>query len=170
MAQPNPTDPKQQEAHAVAVREKGIRDRTLPVVQSWPVDEEGKPMTVIVAMASDLVPTVPFGNVTIQSTIMRPAKVGEEISDADLAVDIVNARKVQKAAEYVVGTERRVLQWALDPATRVTHPTTAAAFTGEGEQLGQNPGNVGAEPSGEQPSASPSATPAPAGDGAAQVG
>lgn len=131
---------KQQEAHAAAVREKALKDRTVPQVMSWPVDPEtGKPMTVAVSMAADLVPTVAFGNVTIQTTIMRPLPVDRDLTDAELEQDITNVRKVQKAAEYVVGTERRLLQWALDPSSRVQHPTTGEGFTGEGEAVGQPP-------------------------------
>lgn len=172
---------KQGEAQAAQVREKAIKDRTLPQIQSWPVDPEtGKPMTVFVAMASDLVPTVPFGNVTIQSTIMRPVPAGEAVDLAELTQDIENGRQIQKAVEYIVGTERRLLQWALDPQARIQSPTTGAEFTGEGERFGAPetvPGApVVASPAQPQPPAGAPAQPpvqgAPAvgGDSGAQVG
>lgn len=173
MTEINANDAKQQEAHAAQMREKGLRDRTVPAIQSWPVDPEtGKPMTVVVAMASDLVPTVPFGNVTIQSTIMRPVPTDRALTPEELSQDIASAREVQKVAEYVVGTERRLLQWALDPASRVQNPVTGEGFTGQNEAMGQ-------PPAGAQVSAPPVPAPvegAPAGDGAnggdggAQVG
>jgi hypothetical protein len=169
MAEINPNDAKQQDAHAAQMREKALRDRTVPAIQSWPVDPEtGKPMTVVVAMASDLVPTVPFGNVTIQATIMRPVPTDRALTPEELTQDIASARDVQKAAEYVVGTERRLLQWALDPASRVQHPVTGTDFTGQNEAMGQ-------PPAGAQVSTPPAPAPvagAPAGDGygGAQVG
>lgn len=156
-------DTKQNEAHAAAVREKALKDRTVPQIMSWPVDPEtGKPMTVAVSMASDLVPTVAFGNVTIQTTVMRPLPIDRDLTDEELTQDIANIRKVQKVAEYVVGTERRLLQWALDPSSRVQHPVSGEAFTGEGETVGQPPVAQSAPPV-------QGAPPAP-GDGTVQVG
>jgi hypothetical protein len=76
-------------------------------------------MTVVIGAASDLVPTVPFGNVQIGPvTIMRPV-----VADNDEAL-LEETRKVQKMAEYVVGSERRIIQWATDPTTRITNPAT----------------------------------------------
>lgn len=176
MSQPDPTSVKQQEAAAAQVREKAIKDRTVPQIQSWPVDPEtGKPMTVVVAMASDLIPTVAFGNVTLQATIMRPVPVGERVAPEELSIDIENAREIQKAAEYVVATERRLLQWALDPATRVQHPITGQDFTGQGETFGQptvTPGEAPGSPVQPQPVpvAPVQGAPTVSGDNGAQVG
>lgn len=172
---------KQEEAHAAAVREKALRDRTLSAIQSWPTDADGNPMAVFVGMASDLVPTVPFGNVTIQATIMRPVPIGQPIDEGELTQDIENARAVQKAAGYVVGTERRLLQWALDPASRIVNPTTGAEFTGAGETPGQPPAGPAAvespvAPSGVPPTPQPgtvapvAGAPGVSGDSGAQVG
>lgn len=174
----NPQDAKQQEAHAAQVREKALKDRTVPQIQSWPIDpESGKPMAVVVAMASDLVPTVPFGNVTIQSTIMRPVPTDRDLTPEELTHDIAAARDIQKVAEYVVGTERRLLQWALDPSSRVQHPVSGVAFTGQGETVGQPPAgaavpSVPGAPEQPQPPAPAPVEGAPAGDGdgGAQVG
>lgn len=176
MTQPDPASAKQQEAHAAGVREKALKDRTVPQIQSWPVDPvTGKPMTVVVAMASDLIPTVAFGNVTLQATIMRPVPVGEAVDQSELAIDIENARQIQKAAEYVVATERRLLQWALDPGARVQNPVTGTEFTGQGETFGQPavpPGQAPGAPVQPQPeSAAPvQGAPAVSGDSGAQVG
>lgn len=88
-----------------------------PLPSSWPQDAEGNYLALVSGSCSDLVPTVQFGNVLIGPvTIQRPVVAGtfQEIIDA--------ARETQRAAEYVVGVERRALQWAIDPAMKVASP------------------------------------------------
>ena len=165
---PNPADPKQLEAWAQQVREKALRDRTMPAIWSWPMDPAtGQPMAIVVGMGSDLTPTVPFGNVTIQSTVMRP------VSNESLSKVIEEGDAVQKAAEYLVGTNRRLIQYAVDPQSIVTHPVTGEPFdvqaAAQASPPGTNPGNLGGQPpAGTTPSpSSPPPAPAPAAQPAA---
>lgn len=105
--------------HAKQVKEKGQREAVIHLPQSWPHDEEGKPMCIVVGAASDLVPTVQFGNVNIGPVqIMRPVP-----NHADLDMLAMEARVVELLAQYVVGTERRIFQWATDPTTRIEKPS-----------------------------------------------
>jgi hypothetical protein len=114
----------EEEAHGQRVKEKGARETGLPTVMSWPTEPDGTPMAVVVGAASDLVPTVPFGNVQIGPvTIMRPVTNGE------LDQLIEDGRAVQKAAQFIVGAERRIVQWATDPSSRVVNPATQAEVT-----------------------------------------
>jgi hypothetical protein len=169
MAEPNPHDGKQQEAHANTAREKAIKGTGGPQVLSWPVDPDGNPMNIVMATAADLIPTVAFGNVTLQATIMRPVVQGVALTDEELAPDIDNARRVLKAAEYVVGTERRLVQWALDPASRIVNPATGEEFTGAGEAAGGAPIPAPTTP-GPAPTPPVAGAPATQGDGNAQLG
>lgn len=90
---------------------------------AWPVGPDGRPMAIVMASAKDLVPTVPMGNVEVGPvTIMRTVE-----DDGDESV-INAARTAQRIAEYCVGVERRVLGWALDPASMPAHPTTGERF------------------------------------------
>lgn len=84
---------------------------------SWPRDAAGNYLAIVTGACSDKIPTVQFGNVVIGPVmIQRPVAAGslQEVIDA--------ARETQRAAEYVVGVERRLLQWALDPAAKVASP------------------------------------------------
>lgn len=120
----------QAESHGQRLKEKGARETGLPSIMAWPTDADGNPMTVVVGAASDLVPTVQFGNVQIGPvTIMRPV-----VDDGDDAKLIEQARFVQKMAEFVVGAERRIIQWATNPASRVINPATGEALDPSTEQ------------------------------------
>lgn len=97
-------------------------------VMSWPTDAEGNPMAIVGGASSDLMPTVQFGNVLVGPvTILRPVPNGtlEEIIEA--------GRQTQRAAEFIVGAERRAIQWALDPASRVINPANGAVVTPSGD-------------------------------------
>lgn len=91
-----------------------------PMSSGWPQDADGNYLAVVTGSCSDLVPTVQFGNVLVGPvSIQRPvaATSMQEIIDA--------ARETQRVAEYVVGVERRLLQWAIDPASKIASPVDA---------------------------------------------
>lgn len=119
----------QAEAHAQQVREKAAREENVMqavagmFMNGYPRDEEGKPMAIVGGQASDLVPTVPFGNVNIgPCLVLRPVP-----NHDDLNLLAMEARIVQMLAQYVVGTERRLIQWATDPSTRIQRPDELVA-------------------------------------------
>ncbi len=92
-------------------------------VASLPIGLNGKPMVIVTASASNLVPTVPMGNVTIGPvTVMRAVE-----DDGDESV-INGARRAARIAEYVVGCERRLSDWAMDPASMPVNPATGERF------------------------------------------
>ena len=88
-----------------------------------PIGPNGKPMAVVSATASNLVPTVQFGNATVGPITITRAVVDE----GDQSV-INAARAAQRIAEYCVGVERRLLDWALDPASAPVNPATGERF------------------------------------------
>lgn len=100
---------------------------------------DGRMYAFLSNSASDLVPTVQFGNVLVGPvTIARvvpvdPTPEEEAELDAQLARLIERSRAQQKAAEFVVGAERRVIQWAIDPSSRVQNSATGAVVTPNGE-------------------------------------
>lgn len=148
---------KQAEHHQQKLTEKAAREQLRGIqINSWPHDAEGNPMAIVIGAGSDLVPTVQFGNVVIGPvTIMRP------VSNESIERVTEEASAVQKAVEYVVGTERRLLQYALDPASRIQHPITgqeAAAPPQVAQQTSQPPQ---VEQNG-SPQAVPPASPMPA--------
>jgi hypothetical protein len=106
------------------VREKGLREANVPaslLSGILPVDPDGNPMAIVVGQASDLVPTVAFGNVNVGPVaVMRPCE------NTDEAVHHM-ARWCQQKAEEIVGSERRLVQWAIDPASKVMSPEEIAA-------------------------------------------
>ncbi len=92
-------------------------------ITSLPMGPNGKPMAIVMVSASNLVPTVQFGNITIGPvTIMRAV-----IDDGDESV-INGARRAARIAEYVVGTERRLSDWAMDPSLMPVNPATGERF------------------------------------------
>jgi hypothetical protein len=141
-------------------------------VHQWPHDADGQPMAIVIGSGSDLIPTVQYGNVLVGPvTIMRPVS-------NDPALLIEEAAFVQDAAAYVVATRRRLLQYALDPSSRVEHPMTGEAFDPASATAGTatpmsspaepqvEPAAPAAAPSG-APAAAPAAAPAPAPNGSA---
>lgn len=124
-----------------------------------PMGDDGRPMAVIQVSASDLIPTVQFGNVLIQTSIMRAVHDGPMTDEERAAEDEANAgiieraRRLSQAAQFVVSAERRIIQWAIDPSTRVINPGTGAVLTPDGEKP---PSQVtAAPPSSEAPTSAP---------------
>lgn len=111
------------EVHAQRLKEKAAREMLRGItINSWPHDENGVPMAIAIGAASDLVPTVQWGNVCIgPATIMRPVSNDPNRLVEELAF-------VQDLTQYVVGTRRRLLTWALDPNSRIAHPVTGQVF------------------------------------------
>lgn len=108
-------------------------------VQSWPVNVEGNSMVIVTGTSSDLVPTVQFGNVLVGPvSIMRPIPNGTMEEIIEMAIE------TQRAVEYVVGSERRAVQWAIDPASRVINPATGVEFTGAQVEEPPKPAGVDA--------------------------
>jgi hypothetical protein len=96
----------------------------IPLMQ-WPCDAEGNPMAIVSGCASDLIPTVQFGNLLVGPvTIMRP------VSNESLESVIEDAKKTQQAAEFVCGSERRIINWNLDPSTKIINPATGVEMPG----------------------------------------
>lgn len=94
---------------------------------SWPHDAQGNPMAIVTASAADKVETTRFGNVTLFASVTRPVPNG---TDQEL---INHTRSVQRIAEYSVGKERRLLDWAIDPSKRFASPVP------EGEEFASPP-------------------------------
>lgn len=71
---------------------------------AWPRDENGVPMVKIQAAASELVPTVQYGNVTI-----GPVMVTRFVADGD--ADHIKAwvRHTQEIAEIAVSEDRKTV-------------------------------------------------------------
>lgn len=144
------------EVHQQHLTEKSAREQLRsPLPMHWPHDENGEPMAIVCGAGSDLVPTVTFGNVVIGPvTIMRPVK-----NDPNTLAE--EAAFTQELASYVVGSRRRLLQWALDPSSRIEHPVTGAVLTVD--QFRQGMESAPAE-------AAQAATPEPAGAPASPAG
>lgn len=115
----------QEEEHARGVKEKSAREAALPsellsmIAAGWPRGADGNPMAIVIGQASNLVPTVPFGNVNIGPVaIMRPVPNHQDIDK--LAEE---AAEVQKATQSVVGQERTLIKWNMDPSTKPGPPS-----------------------------------------------
>lgn len=92
---------------------------------SMVIGTDGRPMSRIACTVSDKVPTVQFGNVVVGPvTIERYVDdLGDGLEGRQHRID--RAREIMRDAEFVCGVERRLLQWALDPASRVQSPVNA---------------------------------------------
>lgn len=102
------------------IKEKEAREARIRVPLVWPHDEQGRPMAIVTGQASDLTRTGPFSNVNIgPSAIMRPVPNHE-----DPAKLVHEMRLVQLMAEFVVGTERRLVQWAQEPSAKIELPAS----------------------------------------------
>jgi hypothetical protein len=88
---------------------------------SWPHDANGEPMAIVSGTASDLIPTVQFGNV-----LVGPVTITRPVSNESLEKIIKEAAATQKAAEAVCGSERRIIEWGLDPSKKIANPATGA--------------------------------------------
>lgn len=90
-----------------------------------PFGIDGRPMAMIACTVSDKVPTVQFGN-----CVVGPITITRYIDDLGDGQEgqqhrIDRARELQRDAEFVCGIERRLLQWAVDPASRIQSPVDA---------------------------------------------
>lgn len=85
------------------------------------IGANGRPMAMITGTASDLVPTVQFGNLMV-----GPVQVTRWVEDDGLESVIESGLEVQKAAQAICGSERRIIQWALDPSKKIENPVTGA--------------------------------------------
>lgn len=103
------------------------------------VDVNGRMYADLSNSCSDLIPSVQFGNILVGPvTIRRLVPVDptpEELAELDtqLAAIIEISRNQQKAAEFVCAAERRVVQWAIDPSTRVQNPANGSVVTPDGD-------------------------------------
>lgn len=89
-----------------------------------PIGANGLPMRRIWATISDKVPTVQFGNVVLTAGAEEWIEnFGTGIEGRQHRID--RTRELMKDVEFVVGVERRLLQWAVDPASKVASPVTA---------------------------------------------
>lgn len=91
-----------------------------------PIGTDGRPMTKISASVTDKVPTVQYG-----SAHVGPVTIERYIDDLGDGPEgrqhrIDRGRELLKDAEYVAGVERRILQWAIDPASKIQNPVTGA--------------------------------------------
>lgn len=118
----------ERETRTEATHRQRSMQSAIPMPTTWPHDADGLPMAIVVGTASDLVPTVQFGNVLVGPVaIMRP------VANGDLEQLIKDAQETQKAAEFVCGSERRLIQWATDPSTRIQNPANGTIVTPQGD-------------------------------------
>lgn len=114
------------EEHARAVEQKGARESQIVLPHNWPHDANGVPMAIVMGQASELRPTVQFGNVNIgPAAIYRPVTNHDDLDK--LAMEI---RITQMLAQYAVATERRIFSWAIDPSTKIEKPSELTDGTG----------------------------------------
>lgn len=106
---------------AAEMHEEAVRNMAANV----PVGVDGRPMALISMTVSDKVPTVQFGNVVVGPvTITRYIDdLGDDLSGRQHRID--RARELQRDAEFVCGIERRLVQWAVDPSSRIQSPVDA---------------------------------------------
>lgn len=103
------------------------------------IGPDGRHYAVLSNACSDLIPSVQFGNILVGPCVITravpldPTPEEEAALDAQLVKLMEISRKQQRSIEFVVGAERRVLQWAIDPSTRVINPSTGNMVTPEGE-------------------------------------
>jgi hypothetical protein len=115
---------------------------------SPPMGANGRPMAMVSGACSDLLPTVQFGNVLI-----GPVTVMRWVEDEGDEQVLEQGSKTQRMAQTIVGSERRILQWAIDPSLRVTTPS--------GEPVEGVPSTPAAKPA---PAAAEAPVPKPAPD------
>lgn len=137
-------------------RERAAQGTVAPMLGNFPQDADGNYLAIVSGAASNLVPTVQFGNV-----LVGPVTITRVVAAATLQEIIDGARETQRVTEYVVGVECRLLQWAVDPASKIASPVDAKdAFAAP--PVGYDPTRV-ADPRDAQAAdqAGPVPTPAP---------
>lgn len=108
------SDQAEDEQHAQNLKEKESRDGRMTAPMNWPHDPNGEPMAIVFSQASELAKTVQFANVTLGPVgAMVPCVNDKETIQKTM-------QEYQKLAQYIVATERRLLQWAIDPTSKVT--------------------------------------------------
>lgn len=87
-----------------------------PQQLSWPTDEDGRAMAIVFSSAGEVVKTQEYCNVQLGPTgAMVPVKNDpEEIERTQ--------REMQQLAQYILGTERRSIQWSMDPSLKPLSP------------------------------------------------
>lgn len=101
------------------IQEKQAREAGMHLPLNWPHDVNGQPMAIAIGQASELIPTQPFGNIQIgPAAIMRPIPNSSDLNE--LAADL---RLTELVAQYVVGIERRLIQWTMDPSLKIERPS-----------------------------------------------
>lgn len=117
-------DPTTSEAPEVRDAEELNESQSRTTIAGVPIGIDGRPMTLISMAVSDKVPTVQFGNVVVGPvTITRYI---DDLGDGDVGRQhrIDRGRELQRDAEFICGVERRLLQYAVDPASKIASPVT----------------------------------------------
>lgn len=154
-------DPTTVEAPEVRDGDEIAEEQARTVRVGVPIGIDGRPMTMISASVSDKVPTVQYGNVVVGPvTIVRYIDdFGDGSEGRQHRID--QARQLQRDAEFVVGIERRLAQYAVDPSSRIGSPIPeiAAQDAFAAAPPGYNPNQISPLP----PTHDPVAVPVPAG-------
>lgn len=90
------------------------------IPMNWPMDPEGKPMAIVMAYAKE----------HVGSGQGLPEYAGIDIGPMGAMVPCVNTheeidktmRYVQRLSQYIIGTERRSIQWAMHPELKPQSP------------------------------------------------
>lgn len=91
-------------------------------IMAWPVDENGRPMRIAIGSVTDTTKTREYCSVKIGHTIMQP------IPDGTPEEKINASRRLQREVEYIVGTERFLLNQELHGAVMPVNPITGERF------------------------------------------
>lgn len=130
-----------------------------------PLGSNGVPMIEIVATVTDSIPTVQYGSAKIGPVSMRRYidDLGDTPDGRQHRIDKI--RELQRDVEYVCGVERRLLQWAIDPASKIASPVDASeAFAAPpaGYDASRAADPRDATPAPEAPATAPVPAPVPA--------
>lgn len=162
--------PEVRDADEVAEERARVLSNLIPS-NGWPIGANGRPMALVVGGCSDKVPTVQYGNVVI-----GPVQIYRFIDDEGTQARIDEGRITQRETEFIVGVERRLLQWALDPQAKIASPVSGDdAFASpppgyDPAAAPQHPGDAAGAQAVAVNHTEAAATPAVEGDASAQVG
>lgn len=122
---PDAPQPTTSEAPEIRDGDEIREDQVRTAIAGVPFGIDGRPMAAISCAVSDKVPTVQFGNVVVGPVTMT--RYIDDLGDGDEGRQhrIDRSRELQRDAEFVLGIERRLLQWAVDPASKIASPVTA---------------------------------------------